>query len=131
MIGASDELNAEAGRLYEGAPESTRRSVRTAGAVNDVKDALAFNGDRILVNKFPYELGNPSRWDVFVFKYPKSHTSTTSAAGRAPGETIRVRQGNLYLWDGKTEKVLRKDDVEKQKVLQIRSMMTVTLRKSC
>ena len=119
VIGASDELNAEAGRMYEGARIDKAICPNCRGA-NDVEDALAFNGDRILVNKFPYELGNPSRWDVFVFKYPEEpHINYIKRLVGLPGETIRVRQGNLYLWDGKTETVLRKDDVEKQKVLQI------------
>ena len=30
----------------------------------------SFNGDRILVSKFAYEVGEPKRWDVIVFKYP-------------------------------------------------------------
>src|SRR5690606_12617073 len=29
-----------------------------------------YSGDRILVSKFAYELWEPQRWDVFVFKYP-------------------------------------------------------------
>lgn len=119
VIGASDELNAEAGLLYEDARIEKAICPNCRG-VNEVREALAFNGDRILVNKFPYELGNPARWDVFVFKYPEEpHINYIKRLVGLPGETIRVRQGNLYLWDGKTEKILRKDDVEKQKVLQI------------
>ncbi len=118
-IGASDELNAESGLLYENARIESAICPNCRG-VTEVRDALAFNGDRILVNKYPYELGDPSRWDVFVFKYPEEpHINYIKRLVGLPGETIRVRQGNLYLWDGKEEKILRKDDVNKQKVLQI------------
>ena len=27
-------------------------------------------GDKVLVNKFVYDYGQPERWDVFVFNYP-------------------------------------------------------------
>ena len=90
--------------------------------MNEITSALSFNGDRILVNKFPYELGNPSRWDVFVFKYPeKPNVNYIKRLVGLPGETIRIRQGNLYLWDdkAKVEKILRKDDVDKQNAIQI------------
>ena len=31
----------------------------------------SYNGDRIIVNKFAYDLSDPQRWDVVVFKYPE------------------------------------------------------------
>ena len=37
--------------------------------VND-PNQKSFNGDRILVSKFAYEVGSPKRWDVIVFKFP-------------------------------------------------------------
>ncbi len=119
VIGASDELNAETGLLYANARIDTAICPNCRG-VNEVRDALAFNGDRILVNKYPYELGDPSRWDVFVFKYPEEpNINYIKRLVGLPGETIRIRQGNLYLWDGTQEKILRKDDADKQKRLQI------------
>ena len=118
-IGASDELNAETGLLYENARIESAICPNCRG-VTEVRDAPSFNGDRILVNKYPYELGDPSRWDVFVFKYPEEpHINYIKRLVGLPGETIRIRQGNLYLWDGKEERILRKNDANKQKVLQI------------
>ncbi|MEC8569987.1 MAG: S26 family signal peptidase, partial [Planctomycetota bacterium] len=29
-----------------------------------------FSGDRILVSKFAYDVAEPNRWDVIVFRYP-------------------------------------------------------------
>ena len=118
-VGASDEMDADSGLLHE---ETRIHNAICPNCryVNEITSALSFNGDRILVNKFPYELGNPTRWDVFVFKYPeKPHINYIKRLVGLPGETIRIRQGNLYLWDGKTETVLRKDDVDKQNAIQI------------
>ena len=120
-LGASDEMDAESGLLHE------KTRIHTAVCpncryLNEVTSALSFNGDRILVNKFPYELGNPSRWDVFVFKFPEEpNINYIKRLVGLPGETIRIRQGNLYLWDAqaKVEKILRKDDVDKQNAIQI------------
>ncbi len=119
LIGASDEVDRETQLLNPG----QRIDVAVCPncrAHNAVEDAPAFNGDRILVNKYPYELGNPDRWDVFVFKCPaEPQTNYIKRLVGLPGETLRIRQGNIYQWDGQAEKILRKDDPEKQRVLQI------------
>ncbi len=118
-VGASDEMDAESGRLHE-KTRIEHAICPNCRSVNEITSALSFNGDRILVNKFPYELGSPSRWDVFVFKYPEEpNINYIKRLVGLPGETIRIRQGNLYLWDGQQEKILRKDDVDKQNAIQI------------
>ena len=49
-----------------------------------------YDGDRILVAKFPYEFANPKRWDVIVFKYPDDATMNyIKRLVGLPGETIR------------------------------------------
>ena len=85
-----------------------------------VEDWPVFKGDRILVNKFPYEYSDPQRWDVAVFKYPEEpQTNYIKRIIGLPGETLQVRQGDIYaLKDGKWQ-ILRKDDPDKQRVLQI------------
>ncbi len=69
----------------------------------DVVDLPAFNGDRILVMKFPYDLtflpgaGPPARWDVVVFKYPEEpEVNYIKRLVGLGGETIRVRRGDLW-----------------------------------
>lgn len=60
-----------------------------------------FNGDRILVAKFPYQFADPQRWDVVVFKYPGD--STMNYIKRLiglPGETIRIQNGNIWTRKG-------------------------------
>ena len=65
-------------------------------------DAPSFKGDRILVEKFPYELpflpgsGGPARWDVVVFHYPeKPETNYIKRLVGMPGEELRVLHGDL------------------------------------
>ncbi|VAX39562.1 Signal peptidase I [hydrothermal vent metagenome] len=89
---------------------------------NNIKDIPAFTGDRILVNKFPYEIGDPQRWDVPVFKYPEDPgTNFIKRLVGLPGETIRIRQGNVYAKKNDKEgwKILRKGDPNKQRAIQI------------
>jgi signal peptidase I len=120
VVGASGEVTRDAGRLLDG--------VRIEGAIcpncrfpeTGMEEARVFNGDRILVNKFPYELNDPDRWDVFVFKYPeKPGTNYIKRLVGLPGETIRIFGGDLYLVDDQgAESMLRKPP-DKQRVLQI------------
>ncbi len=68
----------------------------------------SFSGDRILVEKFAYQLGDPKRFDVIVFKFP-GDPLTMPAAQRGtrmnfikrlvglPGETIRIEHGDLWI----------------------------------
>lgn len=58
----------------------------------------SFTGDRILVAKFPYQFGDPQRWDVAVFRFPGG--ATTNYIKRIvglPRETVRIRHGNLWV----------------------------------
>ena len=120
VIGASSEVTRDGNALIDG--------VRIEGAVcpncrflnRDMEQARVFNGDRILVNKFPYELGDPDRWDVFVFKYPeKPGTNYIKRLVGLPGETIRIQGGDLYtVGDDGSAAILRKPP-DKQSALQI------------
>ena len=61
----------------------------------------SYNGDRILVSKFAYELADPQRWDVIVFKFPGDATTDarTNFIKRLvglPGETVRIQHGDLW-----------------------------------
>jgi len=57
-----------------------------------------WTGDKILVNKFAYDLRDPQRWDVIVFRYPvdTSRNYIKRVVG-LPGETILVRGGDVYI----------------------------------
>ncbi len=65
----------------------------------------SYNGDRILVSKFAYELADPHRWDVIVFKFPGDTTTDarTNFIKRLvglPGDTVRIQHGDLWIRRG-------------------------------
>jgi len=58
----------------------------------------SYDGDRILVAKFPYEYADPKRWDIIVFKYPGNATMNyIKRLVGLPGETIRIHDGDLWI----------------------------------
>lgn len=62
------------------------------------KDYPSYAGDRIIVGKFPYQFGVPQRWDVAVFRYPgEAKTNYIKRVVGLPGETIRIRHGDLWV----------------------------------
>jgi len=62
------------------------------------KSYPSYDGDRILVAKFPYEFADPKRWDVIVFKYPGNATMNyIKRLVGLPGETILIRDGDLWI----------------------------------
>ena len=117
-VGASEELDDE-GYLIRRIEESICPNCRYP---NKIRDLPVFKGDRILVNKFPYHLGNPERWDVIVFRYPEDmQKNYIKRLVGLPGETIRISRGDVYARIGDQGKfeILRKDNPDKQKVLQL------------
>lgn len=58
----------------------------------------SFSGDRILVSKFAYDVGEPRRWDVIVFKCPGEATQNyIKRLIGLPNEVVRVQGGNIYI----------------------------------
>jgi signal peptidase I len=68
-----------------------------------VRDPVFFwnCGDRVLVAKWPNQ--TPNRWDVVVFKYPKTPVENSVPMNYIkrltglPGETIAILEGDLYV----------------------------------
>lgn len=55
-------------------------------------------GDRILVDKTIYEKSEPKRGDIVVFRYPPdTKKSFVKRVVGLPGETIEIREGQLYI----------------------------------
>jgi len=57
-------------------------------------------GDRILVNKFEYDLRKPRRWEVFVFIEPNSSSDKKNFIKRLvglPGDRLNIRGGDIYV----------------------------------
>jgi signal peptidase I len=64
-----------------------------------------YNGDRILVLKCLYQLFEPQRWDVVVFKNPLDpKVSYIKRLIAKPGETIEIIDGDIYV----NGKIMRK-----------------------
>ncbi|MGI6420083.1 MAG: S26 family signal peptidase [Thermoguttaceae bacterium] len=62
------------------------------------KTSSSYSGDRILVEKFPYQFRDPERWEVSVFKFPGgARTNYIKRICGLPNETIRISHGNLYV----------------------------------
>jgi signal peptidase I len=70
----------------------------------------SFSGDRILVSKVAYDVGEPRRWDVVVFKYPEdAKTNYIKRLVGLPGETIRIADGDVWVSrEGEAEQIARK-----------------------
>jgi len=67
-------------------------------------------GDKILVNKIPYLLDGPSRWDPFVFVNPNASrndnppkTTYIKRLVGMPGETLEILRGDIVV-DGKIQR---------------------------
>ena len=64
-----------------------------------------YNGDRILVSKFSYQIGEPKRWDVIVFKYPgNAKMNYIKRLVGLPNETIRIQYGDVFVDDNSSGK---------------------------
>ncbi len=88
---------------------------------NDTLRKELFRGDRILVNKFPYDLGSPDRWDVVVFKYPEEPgTNYIKRLVGLPGEELKIEWGNVYVRKLASQDPFRipRKPPDKQRVLQ-------------
>ncbi len=121
-VGASDEVHSTyayympAFRLDTAFCPSCRYEI-------SVRDLPVFKGDRILVNKFPYEFGEPERFDVIVFKFPEE--PTTNYIKRLiglPGEELRIERGDVFArseQNGNTWQIVRKDNPNKQRDIQL------------
>lgn len=119
-VGASDEL-VEKTEYYIPSNKVTGAYCPNCRYYTDLHDAMPFTGDRIIVNKFPFDFGDPNRWDVIVFKYPEaSQTNYIKRLVGLPGEEIQISRGDVYA--RKNEKdpfvILRKDNLQKQLAVQ-------------
>jgi signal peptidase I len=82
----------------------------------------SFNGDRILVSKFSYDLFEPERWDVIVFKYPgNAKQNYIKRLVGLPGEWIRIWRGDVYTKGSEDEewRIARKSPRKLEAMLQL------------
>ncbi len=119
-VGASSEINI-GGYIYP--TQRVHRGIcpNCRFASERVLPVAASAGDRILVNKFAYEMAEPNRFDVVVFKFPEdAKTNYIKRLVGLPGETLIIQRGDVLR---KTEagevEILRKDSLDKQRDIQI------------
>ncbi|MGE3777197.1 MAG: signal peptidase I [Pirellulaceae bacterium] len=63
----------------------------------------SFSGDRIIVSKLAYWVGEPERWDVIVFKCPAdAKINYIKRLVGLPGETLEIRHGDIFVVDPAT-----------------------------
>lgn len=82
----------------------------------------SFSGDRILVSKFSYDLSEPERWDVIVFKYPNNAKQNyIKRLIGLPGETIEISNGDIFVRKSgeKTFSIARKPDHKLWAMMQL------------
>lgn len=61
----------------------------------------SYKGDRIWVSKAPYETGEPQRWDVAVFKFPRrAEINYIKRLVGLPNESIEIALGEILAGDG-------------------------------
>lgn len=105
QVNASDEVDHVTERLnvssswIEGSTCPLCRYTADLGPDNPQDTSYpSYSGDRIIVNKFAYELNDPERWDVIVFKYPgQARTNYIKRLVGLPGETIKLAHGDVFV----------------------------------
>lgn len=82
---------------------------------------LAYNGDRILVGKFAYDIAEPKRWDIVVFHFPgNAQINYIKRLVGLPGESIRIKHGDLFTHrDGQSFEIARKPPEKLQAMLHM------------
>src|SRR6202451_2798128 len=117
-FGASDEVESETDYVI---PRARITSAVCPNCRYRLGEDLVYNvpvykGDRILVTKFSFELADPQRFDVVVFKYPEEpKINYIKRCIGLPDETIEIRQGNVYRVAESGTEILRKTDPNKER----------------
>ena len=63
----------------------------------NIANHRTFPGDRILVSKLAYALGEPQRWQVIVFKFIEdAKTNYIKRCIGLPGESIKIWHGDIF-----------------------------------
>ena len=91
------------------------REGRTVTGRDSHLNPRVYSGDRIIVSKFPYEVSDPKRWDVAVFRYPATaNTNYIKRIVGLPRETLRIFNGDVYTRPaGQTDFVIARKPPEK------------------
>ena len=69
--------------------------------------------DRMIVNKFSYQIGEPNRFDIIVFHAPENKDYIKRVIG-LPGDTVEYKDDTLYV-NGKAYEEPYLDEYKKMK----------------
>ena len=126
-VSASEEVNSDGSPRVVGPDKRIRPpeeyqivsgTCPMCGYTQSLDKETSFNGDRILVSKLAYEIGEPQRWDVIVFKYPgdppevpaeertDSRINFIKRLVGLPGDTVKIQNGDVWIKSGKDKKEL-------------------------
>ena len=95
-VGASEEVDRDHG-LYRRGGRVQFGFCPNCRFGNNIFASPVFKGDRILVNKFPFEFSTPQPWDVVVFKFPDDpKTNYIKRLIGLPNETITLEWGDVH-----------------------------------
>ncbi|MCA9262948.1 MAG: signal peptidase I [Planctomycetales bacterium] len=98
-IGANEDSELRLGQPVVSITCPLCRHVTPIDPKNSAQDS--FGGDRILVNKFAYQFGEPQRWDVIVFKNPSNAKQNyIKRLIGLPNETVRIQSGDIFTKSG-------------------------------
>jgi len=113
QVSASAEIDSTTGRLtgrkVTGGTCPMCRHTMDLGPGNPQGEIYpSYKGDRILVSKFAYDLSDPERWDVAVFKFPgEAKTNFIKRIVGRPNETICISHGDLFVKPVEAEDFIR------------------------
>jgi signal peptidase I len=87
-------------------PVKNRAVCPNCGYVNTaLKEPLELDGDRLLINRWVYDFRRPRRWEIVAFhRSPDAEKVLVKRVIGLPGETVEIRDGDVYI-DGE---ILRK-----------------------
>lgn len=54
-----------------------------------------FNGEYLIINNFIYELDEPQRGDIIVFKHPRNELNLIKRVIGLPGDTVEISDGRV------------------------------------
>ena len=128
QVSASEEVDAESGRprvppvqVIAGTCPNCRYTMDLGPNNPQGRTNPSYKGDRILVGKFPYDFGDPTRWDVAVFKYPGgAQTNFIKRLVGLPEETLKISRGDIFVKPKGSEEysIARKPPTKIESMLQ-------------
>ena len=115
QCGASNEFDGVGARTDAMVIGTTCPLCRKPQIANPASNSnhATFSGDRILVSKLAYAWTQPRRWDVIVFKFiERAHQNYIKRCTGRPLETLRIREGNIYVRDDSAQEKQSNTDVK-------------------